>query len=88
MLKISFQGETPFKSLKCKDVFLYKNTLYMKIVPHQRYYAQNESDIINTLIISDGAMTGCTIHFDEDTMVIPLESELSCWFKEKDKFSY
>lgn len=81
-MKVVFMSELPFKELSRKDVFLYKNILYMKIAPFKRYYAdKNDEGTINALILSDGSDSCFTIHFDEDTMVTPLESELCCWFK-------
>lgn len=90
-MRVVFMSELPFKELGRKDVFLYKNALYMKIAPFRRYYAdKNDKGIINALILSDGSDSGFTIHFDEDTMVIPLKSELHCWFEQEQtkNFSY
>ena len=82
-MQILFQQTVPFENLKTGDTFIWDEKLYLKIEAFFHVMAGSRINInvlnLNTFKISS---------FSDDMQVIPIDSELSCSFKEKDKFSY
>ena len=82
-MQISFQQTVPFENLKIGDTFIWDKNLYLRIEAFFHVMAGSRMNInalnLNTFKISS---------VSDDMQVIPVDSELSCSFKEKDRFSY